>query len=152
MSIEKAGIGDATDIFELMSQYTKCGILLPRNLSEIYRNIRDFFVFRDEDGIAGCASLQIVWNDLAEIKSLAVHSDKWKQGIGSGLVSACLAEARELKVPTVFVLTREAKFFSSFGFERIDKAELPQKIWSDCVVCPKFPDCDEEALRMITGG
>ncbi len=148
MNVEKSVIGDAKAIFDLMSQYTECGILLPRNLDEIYRNIRDFFVCRDADGIVGCASLQIVWEDLAEIKSLAVHRDKWGRGIGSSLVRACMDEARTMNMPTVFVLTREMKFFCNFGFEPIDKSQLPQKVWSDCVVCPKFPNCDEEALQL----
>ncbi len=148
MNAEKAVTGDARAIFDLISQYTECGILLPRNLGEIYRNIRDFFVCRDKDGIAGCASLQIVWENLAEVKSLAVEREKWGVGIGTGLVRACVDEARKMHIPTVFVLTRETGFFKKFDFEPIDKSQLPQKVWSDCVMCPKFPDCDEEALRL----
>ena len=148
MNAEKAVTGDAKAIFDLMSQYTECGILLPRNLSEIYRNIRDFFVCRNKNIIVGCASLQVVWEDLAEIKSLAVEQKKWGGGIGTRLVLACLDEAREMRIPTVFVLTREMGFFEKFGFEPIDKSQLPQKVWSDCVVCPKFPDCDEEAMQL----
>ncbi len=147
MNAKKAVTGDAKAVFDLMSQYTECGILLPRNLSETYRNVRDFFVCRNKDIIVGCASLQIVWEDLAEIKSLAVEREKWGGGIGTCLVRACLDEAREMHMPTVFVLTREAGFFKTLGFEPIDKSQLPQKVWSDCVVCPKFPDCDEEAMQ-----
>ena len=95
----------------------------------------------------GCASLQVVWENLAEIKSLAVKRENWGGGIGTHLVQACLDDAREIRMPTVFVLTRETGFFKKFDFEPIDKSQLPQKVWSDCVVCPKFPDCDEEAMQ-----
>lgn len=146
MDVRKAEVRDAQAINALISGYSANDVLLPRTVLDIYRNIREFFVYTDSDGIAGCAALQVAREDLAEIKSLAVDQDKHGRGIGTDLVNTCLKEARAMNIPAVFVLTRETDFFARLGFKPVDKSELPQKIWSDCVVCQKFPDCDEEAM------
>ncbi|MCJ7828645.1 MAG: GNAT family N-acetyltransferase, partial [Dehalococcoidia bacterium] len=86
------------------------------------------------------------WADLAEVKSLAVSEDKQAKGLGSVLIEACLDEARELGIPTVFCLSYKPAFFEKYNFRRVDKMELPRKVWSECYRCPKFPDCDEVAL------
>lgn len=93
-----------------------------------------------------CAALHIMWSDLAEVKSLAVAEDKQKQGFGDQLVAVCLNEAKELGIPTVFCLTYKPAFFERLGFTQVDKMELPQKVWTECYRCPKFPNCDEVAL------
>jgi amino-acid N-acetyltransferase len=147
MKVEKAKIADAQRIHEMVNSFAEKGEMLPRALSEIYENLRDFFVIRDERGeVIGCVALHINWSDLAEIKSLAVSEDKQAQGLGSMLVQACLEEARELGIPAVFCLTYKPAFFEKHGFYRVDKMELPRKVWSECYRCPKFPDCDEVAL------
>jgi amino-acid N-acetyltransferase len=120
--------------------------MLPRPLSEIYENIRDFFVFKEGERVIACAALHILWSDLAEVKSVAVAEDSQKQGIGDQLVEACLKEARGLGIPTIFCLTYKPAFFERFGFSQLDKMELPQKVWNECYRCPKFPNCDEVAL------
>lgn len=145
--VEKARIADAQRIHELVNSFAEKGEMLPRALSEIYENLRDFFVIRDDQGeVIGCVALHINWSDLAEIKSLAVSEEMQDQGLGSMLVGACLKEARELGIPTVFCLTYKPAFFEKHGFCRVDKMELPRKVWSECYRCPKFPDCDEVAL------
>lgn len=145
--VEKAKIADAQRIHELVNSFAERGEMLPRALSEIYENLRDFFVIRDEHGgVIGCVALHINWSDLAEIKSLAVSEEKQAQGLGSMLVEACLREARELGIPTVFCLTYKPAFFEKHNFRRVDKMELPRKVWSECYRCPKFPDCDEVAM------
>jgi len=147
MKVEKAKIADVQRIHEMVNSFAEKGEMLPRALSEIYENLRDFFVIRNERGeVIGCVALHINWSDLAEIKSLAVSEDKQAQGLGSMLVQACLEEARELGIPTVFCLTYKPVFFEKHGFCRVDKMELPRKVWSECYRCPKFPDCDEVAL------
>jgi amino-acid N-acetyltransferase len=120
--------------------------MLARSLSEIYENIRDYFVILDKDRVVACVALHISWDDLAEVKSLAVTEEHQKQGVGEKLVEACLNEATELGIPTVFCLTYVPDFFVKCGFEMVDKRELPHKIWGECYRCPKFPDCDESAL------
>jgi amino-acid N-acetyltransferase len=144
--VEKANISDATQIHKLINFFADKGMMLPRPLSEIYENIRDYFVFRENKEVIACAALHIDWADLAEIKSVAVSEDRQRQGIGNRLIEACLGEARELGIPTVFCLTYQPGFFERFGFSQVDKMELPQKVWSECYRCPKFPNCDEIAL------
>jgi amino-acid N-acetyltransferase len=147
MKVEKAKINDAQRIHELVNSFAEKGQMLPRALSEVYENLRDFFVIRDRNKqVIGCAALHINWADLAEIKSLAVSENKQSNGLGSMLVEACLDEARELGVPTVFCLTYKPAFFERYKFHQVDKMELPRKVWSECYRCPKFPDCDEVAL------
>jgi amino-acid N-acetyltransferase len=147
MKVEKAKINDAPRIHELVNSFANKGEMLPRALSEVYENLRDFFVIRDSDKqVIGCVAIHVTWADLAEIKSLAVSDDKQAKGLGSILVEACLDEAKELGIPTIFCLTYKPAFFEKHKFHQVDKMELPRKVWSECYRCPKFPDCDEVAL------
>jgi amino-acid N-acetyltransferase len=120
--------------------------MLPRSLNDIYENIRDYYVIESDERIAGCCALHINWGDLAEVKALAVVDDFQGQGLGKRLVTACIAEAIDLGIEKVFTLTYKPEFFEKIGFTRIDKNDLPRKIWSECINCPKYPDCGEEAL------
>ncbi len=144
--VEKAKISDAPRIHRLINYFADQGLMLPRSLSEIYEDIRDYFVIKNGGDIIACASLHINWADLAEIKSVAVAENMQKQRIGEKLIRACLEEAKEIGIPTIFCLTYQPGFFEKFGFTRLDKMELPQKVWNECFRCPKFPDCDEIAL------
>jgi len=144
--IEKARISDATQMHELINYFADKGEMLPRPLSEIYENIRDYFVVRQGERIIACAALHVMWSDLAEIKSVAVAEGSQRQGIGDQLVETCLKEAKELGMPTVFCLTYKPAFFERLGFSQLDKMELPHKVWGECYRCPKFPNCDEVAL------
>lgn len=155
MKVEKARIGDAQRIHELVNSFADKDEMLARALSEIYENLRDFFVIRDSSAqVIACVALHILWKDLAEIRSLAVSEDKQDQGLGSVLIRACLKEAKELGIPTVFCMTYKPFFFEKHGFRQVDKMQLPRKVWSECYRCPKFPDCDEVALvyRFESGG
>jgi amino-acid N-acetyltransferase len=144
--IEKARIHDATQIHKLINYFADKGEMLPRPLSEIYENIRDYFVVRQGEQVIACSALHISWVDLAEIKSLAVTEDHQKQGIGDQLAEYCLKEADNLGIATVFCLTYIPEFFKKCGFSQVDKSELPHKVWGECYRCPKFPNCDESAL------
>jgi amino-acid N-acetyltransferase len=144
--VEKARIGDAPQMHKLINFFADRGEMLARPLSEIYENIRDFFVIREGERVIACAALHISWSDLAEVKSVAVAEDCQRQGIGDQLIKACLKEARGLGLPTVFCLTYKPGFFEKMGFTQIDKMKLPQKVWNECYRCPKFPNCDEIAL------
>ncbi|MFN7065475.1 MAG: N-acetyltransferase [Aquificaceae bacterium] len=146
MLLRKAKLRDVPELYKLIKEYAKEGILLPRSLNSLYETIRDFWVCEEEGEIVGCASLHIVWEDLAEIKSLAVRKDYRGKGIGSLLVGACLKEAEELGVRRVFVLTYAQEFFSRFSFEEVEKSKLPHKVWGECINCIKFPTCDEIAM------
>jgi amino-acid N-acetyltransferase len=144
--VEKARIRDVDQMHKLINYYADRGEMLARSLSEIYENVRDYFVVRQGERVIACAALHVNWLDLAEVKSLAVTEDSREQGIGAKLVEACLKEAGELGIATVFCLTYSPAFFEKFGFSQVDKAELPRKVWTECYRCPKFPDCDEVAL------
>ncbi|MEE8174355.1 MAG: N-acetyltransferase [Dehalococcoidia bacterium] len=146
MKIEKAKINDVTQIHKLVNHFADKGEMLHRPLSELYENIRDYFVARDGDEVIACAALHVNWLDLAEIKAVAVAEDTQAQGAGGLLVEACLEEAGGLGIPTVFCLTYKPAFFERFGFRQVDLMELPRKVWGECQRCPKFPNCDEVAL------
>jgi amino-acid N-acetyltransferase len=148
--IQRAAIGDVKPIHRLLQLYGSRGELLPRPLSQIYDHVRDFFVYREASGEAllGCCALQFCWEDLAEIRSLAVAPEHLDRGIGRRLTEAALDDARAFGVRQVFTLTYRPDFFKRFGFDRIDRSELPLKIWSDCMLCVKFPDCDETAMML----
>jgi len=144
--IRKAKLKDMKEIQRLIKLYSSHGEILPRSLSELYDDIRDFFVFTKNRRIVGIGALHVCWDDLAEVRSLAVQEEVRKKGIGAKLVKACLDESRGLGVKKVFALTYHPEFFEKIGFKRADKAALPHKIWSDCLKCVKFPDCDEIAV------
>ena len=148
--VRKAKIGDVAVIRSLIAKYSQEGEMLPKALMEIYEELRDFFVYTDDnDEVIGCCALHLFWEDLAEVRSLAVSEPSMRQGIGGALVKACLEEARELGITKVFTLTNKVAFFEKQGFGQVDRAELPHKIWAACVKCVKFPDCDGTALVRI---
>jgi len=146
LKIRKATVSDIKLIHKLINEFAKKGEMLPRSLNELYENIRDFLIAEQNNEIKGVCALHILWEDLAEIRSLAVKKESQKKGIGSLLVKKCLNEAKKLGVNKVFVLTYIPEFFKKTGFRELDKSKLPQKIWGDCIRCPKFPECDEIAL------
>jgi len=151
--IRKAILQDARQIHRLLLTYAKDGLVLSRSLMEIFEAIRDFYVFVEEDRVVGAAALNICWEDLAEVRSLVVDERFAGRGIGKHLVEACLSEARILGIGRVFALTYQQVFFEKLGFSVIEKSELPQKIWGDCIKCAKFPECDEIALsRSLQNG
>ena len=145
-TIQKASISDVAEMHRLINYFADRDEMLPRPLSEIYENVRDYFVIRQEGRLLGCAALHVVWSDLAEVKSVAIAEGSQRRGAGSMLVRACLDEALQIGLPTVFCLTYKPAFFGRFGFSTVDKMELPRKVWTECYHCSKFPDCDEVAM------
>jgi amino-acid N-acetyltransferase len=144
--IRKARVPDVPVIQQLINIFAERNLMLPRSLSALYENVRDFFVIEEDGCIVGCCALHIMWEDLAEVKSLAVDESVQGKGYGRALVSACLDEARSMGIPRVFALTFIPAFFEKLGFTRIDKSNLPHKVWTECINCPKFPNCGEEAV------
>lgn len=147
--LRKAVVRDVKPIHRLLYSFAEQGLLLARSLSELYDRLREFYVLEDPtraDWMVGACGLGVCWDDLAEIRSLAVPEDFQGMGYGSRLVEACLEEAGTLGIHKVFTLTYADGFFSRLGFEVVEKSVLPHKIWADCLKCAKFPDCDETAM------
>ena len=147
MVIRKARITDVGAIHKIINKFAEKGDLLPRSLSELYDHLRDYNVLESPDhSIVGVCGLGICWEDLAEIRSLAILPQYQGKGYGRRLVEAAVQEARDFGIPRVFTLTYIPEFFIKLGFVGIDKSKLPQKVWADCLKCPHFPDCKEVAL------
>jgi len=146
--VRKAVIKDVKEIYELVESFARKGDMLHRPLNDLYANIRDFFVYEKDGEILGTCALHICWEDLAEVRSLAVKEGVAGKGVGKGLVDACLDEARRFGVRKVFALTYRPAFFEKMGFRSIEKDVLPHKIWGDCIKCVKFPNCDESAVMI----
>ena len=146
--IRKANLQDVRAIHRLLQEYGKKEELLARPLSQLYDHVRDFSVHVDKNShqLTGCCALQICWEDLAEIRSLAVHPDHQGKNIGTQLAETVLQEAKSFQVKKVFTLTYKPNFFKQIGFVTIERSDLPLKIWGDCIICVKFPDCDEIAM------
>ncbi len=147
--ITKAKLGDAKDIQKLINTYAKKDLMLPKSIVDIYEKLRDFYVYRINGKLAGVCALSISWGDLAELRSLAVGKRYSGKGIGKALVKTCLAEAGELGVKKVFTLTYIPDFFKKFGFKIVKRDSLPHKVWTECINCPKFPDCGEVPLAKV---
>jgi amino-acid N-acetyltransferase len=147
MIIRKAVVADVPEIKKLIEPFVKDGLILPKSLHSLYSSVRDFWIMTDESGMfIGCSAVQVSWDDMGEIRTLAVRKDMQCRGYGLNLVSRCIDEAKELGLKKVFTLTYKEGFFKKAGFKNIDKSKLPNKIWADCIHCPHFPDCDETAM------
>lgn len=144
--VEKAKIKDVAQMHKLINFFADKDEMLARPLSELYEDLRDYFIVRDGNDVIACAALHISWDDLAEVKAMAVAEGYQGKGIGAKLTELLLEEAAELGIPTVFCLTYKPAFFEKMGFSQVDKMTLPKKVWTECFRCPKFPDCDEVAL------
>lgn len=144
--IRKAKISDIETIFELVNDFAKQGLMLPKSQIDLYESIRDFFVVEIDNKVVACGALKVFLDDLAEIRSLATNKDFQKMGLGKMITQKLLDDAKELGIKKVFTLSYQVDFFKKQGFTLIKKEELPQKIWRDCYKCPKFPNCDENAL------
>ncbi len=144
--IRPAEVRDVPGIKALIDPHVETGIMLPKPLTVLYESVRDFQVCVDGDVVIGAGALHVLWEDLAEIRSLGVHVEHHGRGVGKAIGKALLADAERLGVGRVFALTYATQFFISLGFRIIDKNLLPRKVWSDCVNCHKFPLCDEVAM------
>ncbi len=146
----QATFADVEEIYNLIAGYASQGIMLPKPHNILYETIREFVVAEEiaEKKIVGTGALHLTWNELAEVRSMAVHEDYKRQGIGAEIVKKLLEEGREVGVKKFFTLTYSPQFFQSLGFKTTTKESLPHKIWKECIECPKFPNCDEIAMTL----
>ena len=146
MHLRKATFGDVEAIHKLVNDYAQQGVMLPRSRNSIYETLRDVIIAEEEGQLVGVGSLHLSWDALAEVRALAIAPDFQRQGIGRQIVEALLVEGRALGVKTFFTLTYQPEFFGTLGFSEVTKEELPQKVWKECINCPKLPNCDEVAM------
>ena len=144
--IRNARLDDVPALQQLINSHAELGRMLFRSPANLYESLRDFKTYWHGDQLIGCCALQIVWADLAEVKSLAVKDHCQGRGIGSELLQAVIAEARQLHLPKIFTLTLEEQFFAKLGFKAVPKDIMPMKVWSDCVRCPRQDNCNEIAM------
>ncbi|MFH1368103.1 MAG: N-acetyltransferase [Elusimicrobiota bacterium] len=146
MKLRQAKTKDVKEMQSLINYYADKEEMLPRSLNDIYENIQEYSVIEDKKKIIGCAALHVSWDNLAEVKSLAVHEKYQHKGLGARLVKVCEKKAKELGITSVFALTYKPGFFITQGYKKISREKLPHKVWGECVKCPKFPDCGEVPL------
>lgn len=146
MKLRQAKTSDVKAMQALINHYAAKEEMLPRSLNDIYENIQEYVVMEDRKKLAGCCALHVSWENLAEVKSLAIDMKHQRKGLGTKLVKACEKKAKDLGIHEVFALTFKPEFFLSLGYEQISRDKLPHKVWGECVKCPKFPDCGEIPL------
>jgi amino-acid N-acetyltransferase len=144
--IRPATIHDVPAMQAIINSHAELGKMLFKSYAELYENLRDFAVYEIGGEVAGCVALAIIWADLAEIRSLAVAQQHQGRGIGRRLTEWCVEDARRLQIRKIMSLTYEQAFFEKMGFVVVPKENLPLKVWSDCVRCPKREGCDEIAM------
>lgn len=148
MVIRTATVADVPDLCHLINSYAEQGQMLHRSMESLYDSLREFTVARDDRGLAGCIAVDLFWSDLAEVKSMAVRDDCRGQGLGGKLLAEAIADARRFGVKRLFALTYQQRFFEKHGFVVIDRQQLPEKVWRECLVCPKVDACDEIAMML----
>lgn len=144
--VRKPRVAEIPGVKELIDAEVLNGNLLPRTLSELYENIRDYQIYLDDRGVGGCCALHVDLPNLAEVRSLVVRADLRGQQVGARLLQACIDEAIQLGLPQVYALTRAESFFERHAFRRVDKESLPHKVFRDCLRCHLYPKCDEIAM------
>ncbi|SDE17831.1 Amino-acid acetyltransferase [Sporomusa acidovorans DSM 3132] len=146
MIFRKAKFSDVEDILKLINDYAEQGLMLPRARNTLYEGLREFILAEEDGKVVGIAALHLVWEELGEIRALAVHPSKVKSGVGSKIVELLTEEAKLLGVKTLFALTYQPGFFAKLNFKEVPKESVPHKMWKECINCPKFPNCDEIAM------
>ena len=146
MIFRKAKFSDVENILKLINGYAEQGLMLARSRNTLYEGLREFMLAEEDGQVIGVAALHLVWDELAEIRALAVHPSKTKSGIGREIVNRLTEEAKELGVKTLFALTYQPGFFAKLDFKEVEKESVPHKMWKECINCPKFPNCDEIAM------
>ena len=144
--IRKATVADVPAIQKLINLFADRNEMLHRSMNELYEHLRDFHVFEEDGELLACAAIHITWDDLAEMKCVAVDPRAQGKGLGKLIVDRCIEEARALGLRRVFALTYKPEFFGKRGFEIIDRNMLPHKVWGECIRCHKFPNCNETAM------
>ena len=151
MIFRKATFKDVEAIQQVINEYADKGLMLARSRNMLYETLRDFIIAEENGKIMGVGALHLVWDELAEIRALAVSQEAAGKGVGRRIVETLSEEAVHLGVKTLFALTYQQGFFEKLGFHEVPKEKLSHKVWKECINCPKFPNCDEVAVVKIIG-
>ena len=146
MKYRRAKFSDVESIHQIVNYYAEQGLMLARSRNSIYESLRDFILAEDNGTVVGVGGLHLVWDELAEIRAMAIAPEYAGKGIGMSIVERLAEDARELGVKTLFTLTYQPGFFAKANFHEVPKERLSQKVWKDCINCSKFPNCDEIAM------
>ena len=149
LTVPKARLSDVNEMYRIINYYAERQQMLPKTQLQLYENLRDYSIVVGPSAshrVLGCGALHIYWEDLAEIRALAVAPEMTHKGVGTALVERLLDEARELDVEQVFLFTYEPRFFACFGFIQVEHRTMPLKVYNECFHCPKFNKCDELAM------
>lgn len=146
LTVRPAVAADVPKVHELIKYHAQMGRMILRGFDELYSDLRSFMVAEDQGELLGCASVHIFWNNLAELKCVAVKENQQRRGIGRAVVDACHQDLKRLGIERAFALTGATTFFEKLGYRVVAKDSLPRFIWGECVRCPSFPVCNEEAL------
>ena len=149
MIYRKARFDDIESIYGLVHIYAAQGEMLPRSRNTLYENLRDMVLAESSGEVVGVGALHIMWDRLAEVRMMAIAPAYTRKGIGAAIVHRLLDEGDALGIEKVFTLTYKPDFFRKLGFIRITREELPQKVWKECIDCPKYPNCDEIAMIKV---
>ncbi len=146
MIYRKATFADVEAMHKLINDYAAQGLMLGRSRNVFYESLRDFIIAEDDGAVRGVGALHLIWDELAEVRAMAIDSTVTHQGVGREIVAQLVEEAKSLGIKSIFTLTYQPGFFAKLGFQEIPKEQLSQKVWKECINCPKFPNCDEIAL------
>lgn len=146
INYRKAKVKDVEDLHSLINEFAEKGLMLPRSRNVLYESLREFTIIEDDGNVVGAAALHISWEDLAEVRALAIKDAYQGRGLGKKLIDILIQEALDLGINKVFALTYQVAFFKKCGFHEVSKDKMPHKIWKECINCPKFPNCDEVAV------
>lgn len=144
--VRPAVVADGPAISALIAPFAAADLMLPRPLPQLYEHLRDFQVAIRGERLVGCVALHLFDAELGEIKSLAVAPELHGAGLGSTLIERAVEQAAELGLRRVFALVLRPGPFARLGFGEVPRDELPQKVWGECIFCPKFHRCDEIAV------
>jgi len=144
--VRMAEADDVEQMFALLSPWSEKKVVLPRTRDSLYQHLQEFVVAEFDGKVVGLAALHVYQANLAEIRSLVVDDSHQGMGVGKLLVEACEKVAAGLGLEKLFALTYVTGFFGHMGYSVVQKETLPHKIWTVCIHCEKFTNCDEVAM------
>jgi amino-acid N-acetyltransferase len=148
--LRKAVVGDVDEMIGIINEHAAHGRMLPRSRNHVFQNLRDFAVIVEDGHVRACGALHVLWDDLGEVRAVAVAPDLLRHGYGTAVMQALIEEGRRLGLPRLFAFTYERGFYEHLGFRVVPKESLPRKVWGECLDCPRFPNCDELAMVLET--